>query len=220
MNVFYKLLQVIDDGRLLRKGVKWFYYFKAVILFALPIYVIYGVIKDSPSFVFRTYYYHGGNTWAVILAILFIALLFFLAFINFFYWTNRARKLESIVRQGDSVVAIPLAADNIKNDGEILAFIFLVGYVGLTILQFLLYLLTGHGEFFKYLIITISTIVVAVIISFFIIFLFRFISEGIRMIAQMCNDLRDVADIHRAATINDQEYRNDFDSANNTFIQQ
>ena len=196
---FYKLINTIDDKRFLIKPLKWLYYLKGVIPFAFPMLFILAMFSSSP------FYY--SSTWKEIVTwffvILFTLYLFFIAYINSLFWFKRAKQLETIVRPGDSIVAISLVADSIKNNGESFAILLsTIAIVG-AVLYFLCILFTGPDEYFKHLLfgflVVIGVIVLCPIISYIIIFFTHFIAEKLRMRAQMCNDLRDVADIYRAA---------------------
>ncbi len=212
-SLFYKLLQLIDDGRFLIKPMKWFYYFKGVVPFLIPVCVLYFIFTETPRFLFLDVHVYN-NAWAKILVYVFgyvfIVYLIFLAYIIFLFWVHRAKRLEKVVRKGDAIVAIPLFADNVKNNGEIFALFLSFAVIGWSIMFFVFMIISGAEafythDFFENVLILLAECVgssiVAIIISFFIIMVTHFIAERLRLFAQMCNDLRDVADIHRAATI-------------------
>ncbi len=205
-NLFYKLLQLIDDKRFLIKPLKWFYYFKGGLPFIFPLLFIIAIIESEAI--------HFYSTWAEIVAWVFIVLftlfLLFIAYINFLFWFDRARQLETIVRPGDSIVAIPLLADNIKNNGESFAILLSSSIIVGAVFFYLFLLLTGEGDIYRRghfliaLLIIIVLTALCAMIAYFIILFTHFVAEKLRMRAQMCNDLRDVADIHRAATMENE----------------
>ena len=59
-NLFYKFLALIDDGRFLIKPMKWWYYFKGVIPFLLPIGFIILVANDKFLRADRALYFTSG----------------------------------------------------------------------------------------------------------------------------------------------------------------
>ena len=203
---FYKLLHLIDDKRFLIKPLKWLYYFKGILPYILPLLFIYFFISDNPA----KYY----STWAKVVSwiffVLFTVYLFIVAYINMLFWFQRAGILEKVVRPGDDIVAIPLVADNIKNDGESLAIMLSTIVIVGAIMLYVFLMLTGEEEFYKYgnfaygLLAIIGLIIACAVISYFIILVTHLIAERLRMRAQMCNDLRDVADIHRASALEDE----------------
>lgn len=208
--LFYKFLKLIDDGRFLIKPMKWFYYLKGVVPFLLPLLFIYLVIDDG----MHTHFSDWGKILWWIFVVLFTLYLGIVAYINFLFWCNRAKRVDQVVKRGDNIVAIPLVADNIKNTGEILGIMVSVIVIVGAVLFFVFMLLSGEQGFYKdlyFLNLLVKIVVISlvcILITYLIIMLTHFVSERLRMFAQMSNDLRDVADIHRAAAMLSEEEEN------------
>lgn len=205
--LFYGLLNLIDDGRFLIKPTKWYYRLKGIPPFVLP--VLSASVIPGLKF-FRNL---NGAFGAYLLLVLLTIYLLGVAIFVFALWWNRSNRLEEKVRPGDDAVAIPLFADNIKSSGEIFAIMTaLIGF-GFSLFLFLIMASTDKevlfddvhfyrkGVWLISLCILVFYWLFTAIASYSIIFITRFISEKLRLMATMNNNLRDVADIHRAAVL-------------------
>lgn len=201
-NYFFRLLELIDNGRYLIRPFKWMYLMNAILSWAPAVFFIVAVIGQlEPSL----RYTEGWTKIVCILGIfIFFVFLLFVGYLGFLFWTNRKKRIDDIVKEGDSAIAIPLFADWVKCIGESCGmFLGLVIPIGLIVL-YMFFLLTGYQGFYKdgtfiiVLFAMLGIIVVCEIASYFIILINRYISERIKIFGQMANDLHDVADIHRA----------------------
>lgn len=198
---FYSVLSTIDKGTFFTKPLKWLYLFNGVIAFLLPI-IFLVVFFNSPVKFMMDY----GNAWTKIVGylamVLFFVFLIFVAYLNFLLWKNRKDKLSAIIREGDETVVVPLFADMIQTSGECNGFIVgIVPTIGV-VFYFVFLLLTGsdnfYSHFFEILIMLVAIAVVCMIVGWMITFLAHFIGEKLRMSARITNDLKDIADVHRA----------------------
>ena len=206
-DLFYKLLKLIDDGRFLVKPMKWWYYVKGVIPFAFPLLFIYLMIEEEM--------YRNFSGWGKFLfwvfAFLFTLYLVIVAYVSFLFWSHRAKRIDQVVRRGDNYTAIPLLADNIKNTGEIFGILISVIFIVGAVFFYIFLLLSGEEgvyedlNFIKMLPAIVILAVICVLTTYFIIFITHFIAEKLRLLAQIGNDLRDVADIHRAVAMSGEE---------------
>jgi hypothetical protein len=130
----------------------------------------------------------------------------------YFFWKDRCRKMNQAVRVGDQIVALPLWAHLNQSLGESLGvYIGIVPSIG-GILLYIWGLLTGFEyldlfgnnimqTIFISLLALAAFILVNIFIGFVIVLISHFISESIKISAQIANDVRDLGDIHRAATM-------------------
>ncbi|MBR5653792.1 MAG: hypothetical protein IKX22_06890 [Prevotella sp.] len=200
---FYKFLQLIDDGNFLIKPTKWFYRLKGIPPFILPILIV--SIIPGLKFFRRI-----DGTLAYIVLILYTIYLLAVSIFVFALWWNRSNNLEKKIKPGDDSVAIPLFADNIKSSGEIGAILFCLLVIGTSFFLYLLLATTNkeiiddvhmyrHGTWLILFLSLIPLWLSTVLISYGIIFITRYISERMRLMATINNNIRDIADIHRAA---------------------
>lgn len=224
-------MRLIDNGKFFIKPQKWWYFIFGLAAFIFPLIVTY-LLVDQAIDVFRIGHkvYDsdlGGaivrdavekssfkDVWrgivGVIGIILFLIYQYVVAFLFFYFWKSRIKNLDSHVKVGDNIVALPLMAHSVKCMGEVLGV-----YIGLIppvagIFLYIFFLLTGEYDFYhdwnflKYLIVLAVAIVVCFMLAWGIIFLFRVISERITLRPQIANDVRDMGDIHRAAVMQEE----------------
>lgn len=200
------LMKSLDNGKMFIKPIKWLYVLYGVFAFIIPILATYGIF-DSDLGRIMDY----GNGWEkcmfVLFLLLFIVFMYVSAYIIFKFWMSRKEHIDQVVKVGDNIVATPLVADHIQCFGEAMGV-----YIGVVApfaicLFYLFALLSGFdgfykdGIFIKVLLGCILAILALVILAWFIVFIAHYISEQIRLKANMANDLRDIADIHRSGII-------------------
>lgn len=211
-NLLEKVLNSFDNGRFLREPVKLFYFLNGICPFVLPLICLYQVIEYN---VINEYTFKSWWGFTLLIAVLAgIAWLTVLAYCAFVFWKNRIKDLDLNVRTGDSTTAMPIMAHYIKCWGESTGLILAIAPVGMYVIGFVFMFLNGFApygfgfSFDQFLLKTIygiagffGLLLVEFIICYPIIFVAHYISENIRIKAQIANDLRDVSDIHRAATM-------------------
>lgn len=219
-----QLLQSIDSGVFLREPMKWIYMLYAVLQFVLPLcflYLYYQLLSSKFSIGFL----EGWDAFVMYLSMfLVVAWQFALAYTGFVYWKKRKEHLGREVRNGDSMVAIPVWAHYIQCSLEWTGIYLFVSVVGTYVIFFVCALLTGfdilggsEAMFKGFLIgvlILIALIIIFLPICYLIILLAHYIGEQMRVKAQLANDLRDVSDIQRAMTMPEevQEVSDDEDT--------
>lgn len=197
------LMRNVDNGRFFIKPQKWLYFINGIIAFIFPLVVTYLIIDNKDL-----KYMFENSTWnkfvGILAIILFLVFMYYTAYITFLFWVSRMNNIDVHVKEGDNMVAIPLYAHYIQSYGEFLALnIGLIPSVG-AVLLYLFLLLTGEANFYHdrhfltYFLILVLVIIALVVGAWAIAFISHFISECIRVIAQIANDLRDVRDIHHS----------------------
>lgn len=216
-----KLLSWIDNGKFFIHPMKWLYVVFAYLSFAQALVVI-GIVYNWVESILR--YMEGWTKFSgYFLFFLFCVLVLVAGLLLYFFWMDRSKKVTRVVNEGDQIVAMPVSAHLLQSFGESYGIsIAIVPSLG-GVLFYLWSLLTGFtmfspfgsiefGDFMKYflggLLMLAAFIVVCLLIGYCHILLFHFISESIRCRAQIANDVRDLGDIHRAATlVNESELR-------------
>ena len=205
-----KLLSWIDNGAFFIRPMKWCYNIFAVLSFIPPILLLLYYYKLADEGMFQ--YMEGWTRFsAYFFCFVFFIFVLFASLLMFYFWIHRRKKIDQAVRVGDQVVVFPLTAHFWQSFGESWGiYLGIVPSVG-GILFFIWGLVTGFDFFSHYdshffrdfliaLVVLILFICLNIIIGFVIITFWHFISESIKMRAQVANDVRDLGDIHRAAT--------------------
>lgn len=211
------MLNYIDNGTFFRDPMKLLYIIFGVLGFAAPaayIYFLYDAWDNLiPSFL---------DTWPKLtLGLTYILVLVYLiaiAYAHLVFWLHRKDKLHQTVRVGDKIVAIPVYADFIQCAGEAAGIFPAISMLGAYVIFFVIGLLNGFkfihygpfdfGDYLEgiiYLIIGFVLLAIACfIIGYLIILVAHVISERLRIKAMLANDVRDLGDIHRAATMTEK----------------
>lgn len=210
-----KLLSWIDNGSFFISPMKWIYMVFAYLSFIPPFILVYFIFELSDEGLFK--YMSGWSKFtAYLFCIIFLAVVVIAAIIMFFFWKDRCKKINQAVRVGDQIVALPLWAHLNQSIGESLGV-----YIGIVpsiagILIYIWGLLTGFEylnmfgnnilqTIFISLLALAAFIIANIFIGFVIVLISHFISESIKLSAQIANDVRDLGDIHRAATMKSNE---------------
>lgn len=210
-----KLLGWIDNGSFFISPMKWIYTVFAYLSFIPPFLLVYFIFELSDEGLFK--YMSGWSKFtAYLFCLIFLAVVVFAAFLMYYFWKNRCKKIDQAVRVGDQIVALPLWAHFNQSLGESLGV-----YIGIVpsiagVLIYIWGLLTGFEylnmfgnnilqTIFISLLALVAFILANILIGFVIVIVSHFISECIKLSAQIANDVRDLADIHRAATMNNDE---------------
>ena len=113
-----KLLSLIDNGKFFIIPMKWIYKILSVLIFIVPIIVLYKIIQLFDTGIFE--YMGGWNKFvAVVVCVLFFVSVLALAYVNFRFWQSRCKKIDHVVKVGDQVVAVPLYSNLLQNIGEV-----------------------------------------------------------------------------------------------------
>ena len=208
-----KFLSLIDSGRFFIHPMRWLYIVFACLSFvpALPIlYYMYDAGIDDILRRTEGWVKFSGYLFCLIFAIFVIVT----AILMFYYWMNRSHKVAHIVNEGDQIVAMPVWAHFVQSVFESSGvYIAIIPPLGAT-LFYLWGVITGFkyiephaeaGDIIKILLIGLLGLAIFVfvclLLSYIIILIAHYIGESIRVRAQIANDVRDLGDIHRAATL-------------------
>ena len=208
-----KFLSLIDSGKFFIQPMRWLYVFFACLSFIPALYTLYwmydkgidGILKYAEGWV-----KFSGYFFCFIFAIFVIVT----AILMYYYWMNRSHKVAHIVKEGDQIVAMPVWAHFVQSIFESSGvYIAIIPPLG-SALFYVWGLVTGFkyidpygdaGDFFKILLVGLIVwalfTFICLLVSYIIILIAHFIGESIRVRAQIANDVRDLGDIHRAATL-------------------
>ncbi|MBP1540534.1 MAG: hypothetical protein ILA29_09305 [Prevotella sp.] len=210
------LMRIIDNGKFFINPQKWMYLLCGLLAFVIPIVVTFIIIANADNFLS-----FGDSAWKKFVGYLGILLYFIymylMAYLVYLFWKSRIRNIDAYVKVGDNIVANPLFGHYIKCGGECLGM-----YIGLMppvggVLFYIYLMLTGSrafyhdGNFLKYLVLFILFMCGCILLAWWVVFFFRFISERITLLPQVANDVRDLGDIHRAAVMLEEIKANEED---------
>ena len=208
-----KFLSLIDSGKFFIHPMRWLYVLFACLSFVPAFLILYVVYDTEISRIFR--YADGWEKFsAYFFFIIFIIFVIVTAILMFYYWMNRSHKVAHIVNEGDQIVAMPVWAHFVQSILESWGvYIAIIPPFG-TALFYVWGVVTGFkyiaphadaGDIFKTFLIGLIGwalfTLVCLLVSYIIILIAHFIGESIRVRAQIANDVRDLGDIHRAATL-------------------
>ena len=204
-----KLLNYIDNGKFFREPMRVFYLLNAIVPFLTPLLYLIVIV---PLWGRMDYVLLG---WTKICAIIALFLgfvwLLVLAYGTYVYWMNRRKALYRCFREGDDFKAIPLVANYIQCWGESYGLSLAIAPIGVYVIVYVMGLLCGFNigygfDFRIFLLCTLLGIVgLAVLclamflLCYPIVMFAHFASEKLRVKANLANDMRDLADIHRAS---------------------
>ena len=211
---FYKLLSWIDNGKFFIKPTKWGYTILAWLSILLPIAACVFIYQAYDGQVFG--YVEGWEKFSlVLLSIFFFIFVCVAAYLNYLFWIHRRSAIDSTVKVGDQIVVIPVFAHFLQSWGESMGLLLgLIPAIGV-VMVFIWQVLSGFHQFdlfdnyiknfFGGLVVTILAVAACCLVGYSIVFLNRWMGELMRLRAQVANDVRDLGDIHRAATFNTNE---------------
>lgn len=193
-------LGTIDNGSFFRKVFGWIYIVIAVLNILSPFYILFKAIDSG---LFKT---EEGKV-VVTFFVLWLALAV-LCWFGFQLWWNRREKVNQSSYTGAEFVATPVLAHFIQTLGEWYGIIigvlgFLTGLLSLLFSRGNYYPGYGYSDFnasiipmpfFREIGIDWKLIFIGPILGFFIVFLFRFISESIKSLSVIANSTRITAD--------------------------
>lgn len=223
---FLFVLNLIDNGELLKTPIKWLYIVNGLLPFILPIVLFIVYLK----FIVAGFEFDIGwpiFIFMVLAGLILVAALIF-AYLSFLFWNDRIKQFSLITGEGNKFIAIPVWAHIVRSFTEWWG-LFVSGLLASSVVSiFICLLLTGFtlfenipvykihkltrwfpDEFFPALGTSVfGSILLLILIAingYLVILIGRFISERILIKAQIANDVRDIGDIHRAATMPQEE---------------
>ena len=208
-----KFLSLIDSGRFFIHPMRWLYVVFACLSFVPALFILYYMYDTGIDGILR--YTEGWIKFSGYLFCFIYALFVIVtAILMFYYWMNRSHKVAHIVNEGDQIVAMPVWAHMVQSIIESSGvYIAMIPPMGAT-LFYLWGVITGFKYIEPYaetddivkmlllgLLILVIFIFICLLLSYIVILLAHYIGESIRVRAQIANDVRDLGDIHRAATL-------------------
>jgi hypothetical protein len=208
-----KFLSLIDSGSFFIHPMRWLYVVFACLSFVPALVILYFMYEEGVDGVLgytKGWIKFSGYLFCFIFAIFVIVS----ALLMFYYWMNRSHKVAHIINEGDQIVAMPVWAHMIQSSIESFGvYIAMIPSIGAT-LFYLWCVITGFkyvepnasiGDIFILLLIGLLGlaffIFICLLLSYIIILVAHYVGESIRVRAQIANDVRDLGDIHRAATL-------------------
>jgi hypothetical protein len=162
------------------------YFVMAAVNLVFPFMVIYGTIESG------IFNYGAKFVFAIILSWLVI---FFAGWIGFQLWWNRRTKITDIA--ASEFIATPIFSEIIQTFGEWLGTMIGIIWAGVGLLASIFlgsdmsYLFSAIG--LNFLSFGAAGIIIGPIIGFFIIIIFRFIAEQLRLFASLVNNTKEIA---------------------------
>lgn len=206
---FFKLLSWIDNGMFFINPTKWGYTILAWLSFLLPIAagILFYMAYEEDVF-------GSVNGWdkysLILLFIVFFVFVCVAAYMNYLFWIHRRSAINSTVKVGDQIVTIPVFAHFVQSWGESAGLLLGLLPSIAVVLLYLWGILTGFhnldlfDNFFKNLfgglVVVILVVAACCYVGYCHVFIARWLGECMRLRAQIANDVRDLGDIHRAAT--------------------
>lgn len=208
-----KFLSLIDSGRFFIQPMRWLYVLFACLSFVPALAILYFMYDTGVDDILR--HTEGWIKFSgYLFCFIFTLFVILTAILMFYYWMNRSHKVAHIVNEGDQIVAMPVWAHFVQSILESSGVYFaIIPPMGAT-LFYLWGVITGFkfiepygeaGDIFKVLFLGLLVLAIFIFIclflSYIIILIAHYIGESIRVRAQIANDVRDLGDIHRAATL-------------------
>lgn len=194
-----QLMIAIDNGKLIKKPFKWLYVLSGA-LCLLPMLVGIGVIIWQWDLLFNLL---NPNFWtdfvSILMAFLVVYALLIYAIWGWHFWKNRKENLDGVIRTGSRTVAIPLIAHINQSNGEHFSLLLVYLSVVSFVLAYIACMLTNAMEFWTkfgfiiYLIAGLVGIGVITLVAYLNVLFVRFLSERIRLLAQIGNDVHHMA---------------------------
>lgn len=208
-----KFLSLIDSGKFFVQPMRWLYILFAVLSFVpalITLYVMYEYGIDGTLKYASGWMKFSGYLFCFIFAIFVIVT----AILMFYFWMNRSHAVSQVVKEGDQIVAMPVWAHLVQSTFESWGvYISIIPSTGAA-LFYIWGIFTGFkainyyttvGEFFKTLFVGLLVLAlfafICLLVGYVIILIAHYIGESIRVRAQIANDVRDLGDIHLAATL-------------------
>lgn len=206
------VLNLIDNGELLKTPIKWLYIVNGILPFIMPLAVFIAFLAAAN---FREVF------GSIMSSMLFMVILFICtlicAYLSYIFWKKRREQFSQIISGGNKFIAIPIWAHVIRSISEWCGLYFSAIFGTSAVAAYLCTIFTGFhalrnvdaldvlpNSFVTFICSLIALAFVLFIIAIFgylTILIGRFISERILIKAQIANDVRDIGDIHRAATM-------------------
>lgn len=209
--IINKLVSMIDDLNIVRKGFRIFYYVMGVLNGLLPAVLLLCMLSwvgIAPERVLEIFKGWSMMVFGLML-ILYVGITIFVFYVTFKYWKKHG---DDIVNIKNRYPNITFVADFIHSWNNSSIFVRLCSYTAFAVLAYIFMALTGEFEFYHkgnfllYLLAVVVIIAGVCIFSLLQIMIVSFITKSIKRKIQMATDLQDVADIMRSSEIiNKQE---------------
>lgn len=199
-----KVANVIDNGTFFREPMVWFYRALGILWILLYLAAFVYAMLD---------FKYISRTFGAVNVIAGLVILAAIAFFALLFWVNRSNKLRHRVATGSDTVVIPIIADITQSSLELTGLILMIFgpifllYMGIIGQWFMSGYATGTDHII-FILIGIFGCIPYIIIGYFTTVWGHFCGENLRAIATVVNNIRDLGDIHRAATMpkgNEQE---------------
>ena len=196
-----KAMTIVDNGQFFREPIVYLYRIIGIFIVLSFFGFMYICFSDDKLSLGKfMQYVDGGVNIAIALVVMALSCAF-----GLLYWINRSNSLRSKIQGGNDIVVIPIIADFIQC---------LFEWWGLTLMIFIplytLYLgilgqLFMHmGHYLDFLLITIASSIGIILLGYGITCFGHFLGENIRAVSTIANNVRDLGDIHRAATMDNE----------------
>lgn len=209
--IINKLVSMIDDLNIVRKGFRIFYYVMGVLNGLLPAVLLLCMLSwvGIEYSKISTFFKGWSDTVFQFMLFLWVGVTTFIFIVTLKYWTKHGNDLVNIKNRYPNITFVADFIHTCNNSG---VFVSLCSFTAFTVLAYIFMALTGEfnfyfrGRFLGYLIVAILLIITAAAFSLLQIMIVSFITESIKRKIQVSTDLQDVADIMRSSEIiNKQE---------------
>lgn len=195
-----KLTDAIDNGAFFREPAVFVYRAIGVLcfVFLLLSLLFLGDVDRSLDYMFFS---SGAAVNGIFLFLVLLAMGVFIMMI----WINRSNKLRSRIKTGSDIAVIPLAVDFFQTCFECYGLVVMfVPSVCAVYIGFIGQLFLDAGSYSQLLITCLGIAVGCVIIGYVIVAFGHLLGESLRALATITNNVRDLGDIHRAATMTEE----------------
>ena len=213
-----QLLLLIDSGKLMKTPIKWLYTLIGILCFVPAVAFVVCLYLFWDFFIGLV----GGSLWtnfvSIFIFILFFYCLIIYGLIGYHYWIDRRNNLDSIIKTGSRIVAIPLVADVNQSFGEVNSIFLVFASAAAFVLAYLACLMTnGFGFYtewgFAWMLLggALGVAVVA-LVAYLNVLAVRFVSEKLRLLPLIGND------VHQLATTDKKALAREADNENVKFV--
>ncbi|MCF0205234.1 MAG: hypothetical protein HUK12_08115 [Muribaculaceae bacterium] len=222
---FYALLRMIDSGVFFKKPMQWLYLLTGILSFLPPLCCI--VIFFAISKIVSPYMEGWGEALFYIMMFLLVVVSIILGYFSFLFWQHRSNRLGNAIKDYDDISALPVWGHYLQTSfeywGLFSVIVPAIGFIAIFLYAFLsfntyIFANLGYeffhigsemGDYFAGLIgalVTLAFIILGLcILGYVMVLISHVIGENIRIKANIANDTRDMGDILRAATMNENE---------------
>ena len=200
--VIDSIMGFVDCGRFFREPMVYVYRFIGILIvlcFFAFMYLCFSDDKGSLGQYMR--YVDGSLNIVVALVVMACSCVF-----GLLYWINRSNSLRTKIQGGNDIVVMPIIADFVQCFFEcwgLTTMIFLPAYA--IYFGILGQLFLDMGNYVAMLLTSIGFSILAILMGYGTTCFGHFLGENIRAISTIANNVSDLGDIHRAATMPKEE---------------